>query len=268
MRDRPATENGPVPVGKVVLAGVLGGLLAGLFGVGGGIVMVPLFVFLLRLDQRTAVTTSLLAIIPISVLGMAGYAVDGDVDWRAGLLLGLGSILGGQMGVRLLHHVPVPLLQAGFAVLLLYSAYRLIQPLSGLSGPDVGGQWWLLALVGVAAGLLAGLLGIGGGIILVPALVLLAGLDMDGARGTSLMVVLLTALTASVTTVRGGHTATRVGIWAGVAGAPAALLAALVAQWIPQRQAAVLFAGLMVVAAVQLIRRAWAGWRADDRPRT
>ena len=244
-----------MPLGKVVLVGVLGGFLAGVFGVGGGIVMVPLFVLLLGLDQRTAAVTSLLAIIPISVLGALGYATGGAVDWLAGVVIGVGSIVGGQIGVRLLPRIPVPVLQVGFAAILLYSAYRLLLPETIASdGPT--GQWWLLVVVGLAAGVLAGLLGIGGGIVVIPGLVLLAGVDMDTARGTSLLVVLITAATASITTVRSGQANTAVGLWAGLAGAPAALAAALVAQSIPQQQAAWLFAALMVVAAVQLIVKA------------
>jgi uncharacterized membrane protein YfcA len=249
-----------LPIGKVVLTGVFGGLLAGVFGVGGGIVMVPLFVLFLGLDQRTAVTTSLLAIIPISILGALGYATGGAVAWGAGLIIGAGSILGGQIGVRLLPRIPVPALQVGFAALLLYSAYELLQPDAAVSASGTGPLWLLIA-VGVVAGLLAGLLGIGGGIVIIPGLVLLAGVDLTTARGTSLLVVLITAMTASITTVRAGRANVRVGVWAGLAGAPAALLASLVSQAIPQKQAAWLFAGLMVVAAAQLLRKAWTGRR-------
>lgn len=242
-------------LGKIVLVGVLGGFLAGVFGVGGGIVMVPLFVLLLGLDQRTAAVTSLLTIIPISVLGALGYATGGAVDWLAGLVIGVGSIVGGQIGVRLLPRIPIPVLQVGFATILLYSAYRLLLP-ETLASDGPAGQWWLLVMVGVVAGVLAGLLGIGGGIVVVPGLVLLAGLDLDTARGTSLLVVLITAVTASITTVRSGQANTAVGLWAGLAGAPAALIAALLAQAIPQQQASWLFAALMVVAAVQLLFKA------------
>ena len=244
-----------MPLGKIVLVGVLGGFLAGVFGVGGGIVMVPLLVLLLGLDQRTAAVTSLLAIIPISVLGALGYATGGAVDWVAGVVIGVGSIVGGQIGVRLLPRIPIPVLQVGFAAILLYSAYRLLLP-ETLAAEGPSGRWWLLVVVGLVAGVLAGLLGIGGGIVVIPGLVLLAGVDMDTARGTSLLVVLITALTASITTVRSGQANTAVGLWAGLAGAPAALAASLVAQSIPQEQAAWLFAALMVVAAVQLIYKA------------
>lgn len=258
-------ERGDVPsVPKVVLVGILGGLLAGMFGVGGGIVMVPLFVFLLGLDQRTAVTTSLLAIIPISALGTLGYATGGAVAWTEAIVIGLGSVVGGQVGVRLLHRIPVPALQLAFAALLFFSAYRLVLPSTAEQSAGGGPQWILLVALGIAAGMLAGLLGVGGGIVIVPGLVLLAGVGLDVARGTSLLVVLFTAVTASITTVRSGQTATRVGLWAGLAGAPASFAAAGLAQWIPERQAAILFAGLMVLAGVQLIRRALAARTDPD----
>lgn len=249
---------------RVLLAGAIGGLLSGLFGVGGGIVMVPIFVLWLGLDQKRAITTSLIAIIPISVFGALGYAIGGAVDWGVGLALGLGSIAGGQLGSWLLPRVPVPALQALFALLLGYSAYRLVFPaelVPVVSGDSVG-SWLLLVAVGLIAGTIAGLLGVGGGIVLVPALVLLAGTNLDVARGTSLLVVLLTAATATVTNLRHDRADPQVGWWAGIAGAPAALLASFLGQWLPERQAAVLFAALMVVAAAQLLRKAVAGWRS------
>ena len=191
----------PTPLGKIAAAGAIGGLLSGLFGVGGGIVMVPLFVLWLGLDQKRAIATSLIAIIPISILGLVGYAAGGSVRWDIGLALGLGSILGAQIGVRLLPAIPVPYVQGLFAVVLVYSAYRLAFPSGGepILAAAHSQPWLLLGLVGVLAGIVAGLLGVGGGVVLVPAMVLLAGLDLNAARGTSLMVVLITACTASVT---------------------------------------------------------------------
>jgi uncharacterized membrane protein YfcA len=101
-------------------------------------------------------------------------------------------------------------------------------------------------IVGVASGTLAGLLGVGGGIVMVPGLVLLAGSSADMARGTSLVVVVATALTASVTNVRNDLVAVRVAIMAGCAGAPAGLLGALLGQRLPERLALILFAALLL----------------------
>lgn len=252
---------GPAPsIGKMALAGGAGGVLCGLFGVGGGIVMVPLFVLWLGIDQKRASATSLIAIIPIAALAVIGYASGGAVAWIVGLALGLGSIVGAQLGVRLLQHLPVKYIQALFSLLLLYSAYQLVFPTdyAHVLAPGSDEPWLLLGLAGVAAGLLAGLLGVGGGIILVPALVLLAGVDMNVARGTSLMVVLITASTASVTNIRAGLAETKLGLVAGLIGAPFALLASFVGQSLPERQASILFALLMVFAAAQMLRKALA----------
>ncbi len=249
----------PLPTGKVVAAGVAGGLLSGLFGVGGGIVMVPIFVFWLGLDTKRAITTSLVAIIPIAVFGAAGYAVGGAVAWLIGLAVGIGSIAGGQIGARLLPWVPVPGLQVAFALLLGYSAFRLAfpdEPAAEVIADGAPVPWLVLLVAGLVAGVIAALLGVGGGIVIVPALVLLAGVDLTVARGTSLLVVVMTALTASITNIRAGRTDVRVGVIAGLAGAPAALAASFLGQWLPERVAALLFALLMVVAALQLLRRA------------
>jgi len=243
----------------VVLVGVAGGLLSGLFGVGGGIVMVPLLALWLGLEQRRAITTSLIAIIPIALAGMAGYALGSAVNWGAGLLLAIGGVLGGQVGVWLLPRVPVRLLQGIFTIILLYSAYRLVFPSGDLnSGLEQStSQLGLpLIVVGLAAGILAGLLGVGGGIVLVPGLVLLIGSNINTARGTSLLVVVFTAVTASITNIRNGRADTRDGIIVGLAGAPAALLGSFLGQWLPDEQASWLFAALLVFAASQMGIRA------------
>ncbi len=244
--------------------GVAAGLLSGLFGVGGGIIMVPLLIAWFALDQRRASATSLLAIVPIATASAAGYALTGSVDLGAGLLLVIGGVVGGQWGTRLLPRTPIPRLQFWFGVLSIATAARLV--LGGGAGPvgGLGGVWeaGLLLLVGLAAGVLAGLLGVGGGIVLVPGLVLLAGSDADTARGTSLVVVIFTALTATVTNLRNHLVDVHVALIAGLVGAPAGLVGAALGQWLPERVALLLFAGLLVYSGVRMLLRSRA---ADPR---
>jgi uncharacterized membrane protein YfcA len=254
-----------------VRAGAIGaaaGVLSGLFGVGGGIVMVPLLVALLALDQRRASATSLLAIVPIAAASAAGYAVNGNVDLGAGALLLVGGLIGGQLGARLLPRTPIPTLQLWFGVLSLATAVRLLleSPTGGGAG---AGQPWeatLLLLVGVAAGVLAGLLGVGGGIIMVPGLVIVAGDDADVARGTSLLVIVATALAATVTNLRNGLVEVRPALLAGVVGVPAGLLGAALGQWLPDRVALALFAVLLVWSGLRVLRQGLAGRRAARTP--
>ncbi len=237
--------------------GIAAGILSGLFGVGGGIIMVPLLVAWFTLDQRRAGATSLLAIVPIATASAAGYALNGNVDIPAGMLLLVGGVFGGQLGSRLLPRTPIATLQLWFGVLSLATAARLVLGGSSSALSELGAVWegGLLVLVGVAAGTLAGLLGVGGGIIMVPGLVLLTGDDADTARGTSLLVVIFTALTATITNWRNGLVEVRIALVAGLVGAPAGLVGAAVGQWLPERVALVLFAGLLAWSGVQMIAR-------------
>lgn len=240
--------------------GVVAGLMSGLFGVGGGIVMVPLLVAWLALDQRRASATSLLAIVPIAAASAVGYAVTGSVDPSGGALLLAGGLLGGALGSRLLPRTPIPTLQLWFGILSLATAARLVLADPASTG-GVGQPWEaiLLGLVGAAAGVLAGLLGVGGGIIMVPGLVIVAGDSADVARGTSLLVIVGTALVATRTNLRNGLVAVRVAVLAGLAGAPAGLAGAALGQWLPERVALALFAVLLAWSGVRMIRRSRTG---------
>ena len=263
----PAAGSAGAPVWlRAAAIGAVAGLLSGLFGVGGGIVMVPLLVAWLALDQRRASATSLLAIVPIATASAAGYAVNGNIDVGAGLLLVVGGVVGGQLGTRLLPKTPIPTLQLGFGVLSLATAARLVVGggSGGVAGLSTAWEVVLLILVGVGAGMLAGLLGVGGGIIMVPGLVILTGADASTARGTSLLVVIVTALTATVTNLRNELVEVRPALVAGLVGAPVGLLGAALGQRLPERVALGLFAGLLVWSGVQMVIKGRRGRRAGS----
>jgi uncharacterized membrane protein YfcA len=100
------------------LLGVLVGVAASFTGLGGGFVVVPLLVALGYTPQR-AVGTSFAAILLVGLSSLAGHAKLAEVDWKAGLLLGCGGVLGAQVGPRLLQHVPGSAFQKVFACILL-----------------------------------------------------------------------------------------------------------------------------------------------------
>jgi uncharacterized membrane protein YfcA len=103
---------------KLLTIGLGGGLLSGLLGVGGGIVMVPLLVFWAGYAQREAHATSLGAIIPISIAGIATYGVAGQVRWWDAIGLAAGSIVGARIGAGLLARIDERLLKVVFGVFL------------------------------------------------------------------------------------------------------------------------------------------------------
>jgi uncharacterized membrane protein YfcA len=102
----------------LILIGLVAGFFSALFGVGGGIVVVPMLILLARFPQRHAMATSLASIGVIAAVGTISYAVRGDVHWGYGLLLGLPAAVGALGGTALQQRLGGPALTYGFAALL------------------------------------------------------------------------------------------------------------------------------------------------------
>ncbi len=125
MRDRVGGDESS-PRGRLVVIGLLGGLLAGFFGVGGGIVLVPLLVVLGRLSQHGAHATSLAAIFIIGLSTLAGYATAGEVDVVLGVTLGIGGLAGSALGASLMHRLSASTLKLMFGALLVAMGVRML----------------------------------------------------------------------------------------------------------------------------------------------
>jgi uncharacterized protein len=238
-----------------VVVGAAAGALSGLFGVGGGILIVPGLVLVRGMGQREAHATSLAAIVPIAVAGAIGYAVEGAVDWVAAGLLAAGAVGGTVIGTRALKRIPARGLRVVFALFLLVAAATLPFEVGG-TGPTLeitlaGGS--LLVLLGVLAGILAGLLGVGGGIVMVPGLVLLIAVSQAVAKGTSLVVIVPTALGGTVGNFRRGYVDITAAAIVGVVGAAFSFLASLLSIRLDPIVSAVLFGFLLVAMAVRLL---------------
>ncbi|MBM6981323.1 MAG: sulfite exporter TauE/SafE family protein [Bifidobacterium thermophilum] len=240
----------------VVLAmvGVLSGLMSGLFGIGGGTIIVPALVWL-GLTQRHAVATSLAAIIPTAIAGVISYAQSGHVDWIAALLLACGTIVGAQLGSWLLSRLPEMVLRWAFAVFLVFV---IVSQIVGTPSRDgtihmtfLTGV--LLVLLGVFVGTLSGLLGIGGGAIVVPALSLAFGASDLVARGTSLLMMIPNAIAGSVANVRRGLVNLRDGLIIGVVAACLTPAGTWIAGSISARMGANLFAIYLCVICVRSV---------------
>lgn len=247
------------PLRLVLLLGAVAGVMSGLFGVGGGTVLVPGLVLLLGLAQHHAHATSLAAIILTAPAAAIGFALDDAVSWPAAVVLACGAVAGAYAGAAIMHRLSPTRLRVAFAVLILLAAARLlisvdlkagdVQP--ALDPALLGG----LLLLGLAAGILSSVMGVGGGVIMVPAMVLLFGFGQHVAEGTSLLVIVPTAITGAWRHTRNGYTAWRLGLLLGLGGVLGGLLGAqialsLSAQWLQR-----LFALLLVVTGVRLLRR-------------
>ncbi|MEI3848410.1 MULTISPECIES: sulfite exporter TauE/SafE family protein [unclassified Microbacterium] len=241
--------------------GLLAGLLSGLFGVGGGTVIVPFLVMLLRFDQRLAAGTSLAAIVPTATVGVISYAVHGSVAWIAALLLAAGAVVGAQIGTWLLPRLSLTVLRSafvGFLVAVIVSLFVVIPSrdaelvLTWLSGAA-------LVVLGVVTGILSGLIGVGGGIIVVPALMVLFGTSDLVAKGTSLLMMIPTALSGTVGNIRRRNVDLVAAAIVGIAACTTTALGAWAAVLIDPVVANALFAAYLVVIAVQMVIRAWRG---------
>lgn len=114
------------PVPKVLLLGLVGGVIGGFFGIGGGIVLVPLIVYALKGDQHTAHATSLGAIVLISIASMIRYAIDGNIDVDFGIALGVGAIVGSTIGASIMHRLSANTLRIVFSVVLIVVGVRMV----------------------------------------------------------------------------------------------------------------------------------------------
>ena len=242
-----------------LVVGILAGILAGMFGVGGGFLMVPLYVLWMGLDQRRSHATSLAAVLPIAVAGAIGYSASGYVDWHAVAALLAGSIFGAVYGVKLLGQVSLKFLQLGFAGLLYLSAMRLIWSSTPDQLLEGNAAFALLVVVGFFAGVMSGLFGVGGGIVMVPALIIASGMDSLTARGTSLAVIVGSAISGTVANLRKGNIDLAFAVLSGLAGVPATFLGVYLSQQVPQRAALILFSFILIAIATQQVRKVQLG---------
>lgn len=252
--------------GRIALVGLLAGLTSGLFGVGGGLVIVPGLALFVGFPHKVATGTSLTGIIPIAIAGVGGYATGGEVDWPAALCVSIGAIVGAVAGTRLLVSARTAWLQLGFAGLTFAVAVRLF-----LGEVESSGRAELtvvmalgMVLLGLASGLIAGLLGVGGGIIIVPALTLLFGLPHVVAKGTSLAAIVPTAVMGTARNRRSGLTALPAAVVLGASGVLSAVAGARLSLVLDATIAQGLFAVLLAVTAMRLARDGLRGRRADS----
>ena len=243
-----------LPMAKVLVLGLVAGFLSGLFGVGGGILIVPMLVLLLGTDQRLAHGTSLAAVLPIALSGVIGFAVEDSVDWPAAAALTAGAMAGAVAGTHALHVLPTKVLGYAFAGVLMASALRLIVDNSEASGRGELTVVMVIGfvLVGLGTGTLAGLLGVGGGVVMVPAMIILFGIPAAVAKGTSLGVIIPTSVVGTRRNIRKGNCDTRVAVVVGLAGVVSAFAASKISVGLDENVANGLFAGLLALVSARM----------------
>lgn len=234
-------------------------MTSGLFGVGGGIVLVPLLVLLFKTEQKKAQATSLVVAALSALSGATTYSLAGSVVWESVAFLLAGGLLGTWLGTTAVKRIKDRWLKLAFGVLLLLVAARTAFASlegAGSSIPSLSPQIALgYAAAGLAMGLLSSFLGVGGGVIVIPILVLIFGFSQQLAAGTSLVVMIPVVLYGALRLTKSGFTNWSQGVRIGIPGAVGAVIGASVALVAQGSIIQLGFALLLVLAGGQMIWR-------------
>jgi uncharacterized protein len=194
----------------LLIVGLVAGVAAGLFGIGGGVIIVPALTIVLGFELKMATGTSLAALLmPVGIFAVVAYYRAGKLKISAAFWVALGIVISSYIGAEIALGLDTKILKQLYGIFLLYVAWRFIEPRKWQAEirqrnqqtqtpspnltdpPEATVSWYILLMVGLVAGILSGMFGIGGGVVIVPALVGLLKMDQKRAVGTSLAALLL-----------------------------------------------------------------------------
>ncbi len=252
----------------ILALGLVAGVLVGLLGIGGGAVLVPAMVYLLGYDQHLAQGTSLFILLPPIGLGaLREYWKNGQVNLPAGICCAVGFLLGGYAGGRIAVPLPSRDLRGIFGFFLILSAILLWRKSEALperaqsvEHGNTKHPLCSLGILGVAAfcGVAAGMVGIGGGVLLVPLLGLLFGFSQHRAQGTSLVALIPpTGLLAFLAYAKAGYVSWQTGLLLIPGVFVGGILGGHAARWLNPHRMRQVFAALMLLLGVWQIFSAW-----------
>lgn len=182
----------------LLFAGLLAftaGTVFGIFGAGGSILLVPILVYVLHVPVKTSLGMSLFILMCTGMLAALAHARSQNVRWAIGLRWALAGIAGAYAGGRVAEFIPATVLLGTFAIVVVAASLMMILrrvPPTSHEAEHVPPLKGLLA--GLILGFFTGMIGVGGGFLLVPALVLICGVNVKRAIGTSLLIISINAL--------------------------------------------------------------------------
>lgn len=248
------------------------GAFSGAFGVGGGIILVPVLVLLLHMQQKRAQATSLVMVALAATAGFITYAIADFVAWVPAAFILLGGLAGSWLGSSVVRRTSDYRLQIAFGLLLVAVVIRLLWQTTEAGITEVPEISTALALgyiaSGLGMGLLSALFGIGGGIILIPILVAFFGFSQQLAAGTSLAVMAPIAIFGAWRQSRTGATDWSVGLRFGLASIPGGIVGAVVAVSLSGPVVRTAFAIVVSLVGIQMLRIGWKTRSAHEGSRS
>ena len=111
---------------KKIILGLIAGIICGLFGTGGGMILVPAFIYMFKIEPKKARATSLLCMLVMVVISSIFYYKNNYIDWKVGALCAIGGIAGGYFGAKILKKVPDYILKIAFIIFIAYYSFRML----------------------------------------------------------------------------------------------------------------------------------------------
>lgn len=264
-----------------VVVGLIVGVLSGLLGVGGGTIMVPALRLLFGMSPTAATATSLFAIIPTSISGVAGHLRNKTCFPKLGIAAGLGGACTSPLGVWLGSQAPGWAVMLAVSVVIAWSSYKMFRqafrlPKNGAANKASGGnapddkaaaaavagitelsraQLIKGFFIGLLAGGIAGFVGLGGGFLMVPLFVSVLGLSMKQTSGTSLIAVMILAIPGTITNAMMGNVEFVAGIAMVCGTIPGAFAGAKFSKRVPERTLRLLFGTFLLFCAALLVAK-------------
>lgn len=245
--------------------GLLAGIGSALLGIGGGLIMVPAMALLLHIRQHRAVGTSLAVIIPTALVAAYRYHTEALENGQPGLQLGVvlwlavGGVVGGVIGALLASALHAKQLRRLFGVFVVLTGIVMITQIKASStvpmttSLDMARSLQMVG-IGTLVGTLSGLLGVGGGLVMVPALVLLLGYPQHLAQATSLAVIVPVSISGTLVHMRKGNVLWGFAFWLSIGAMLAAYITATWVFQIPKNALQILFGVFMIGMGLTMVR--------------
>lgn len=248
----------------LIIGGLCSGILAGFLGIGGGTILVPIQVALGYIPVQ-AVATSSLAIVITAISGSIQNWRMGYLSFKRVMLLGFPAIITAQLGVELAGRIPSYILLTAFALLLLLNIY-LVELRKRLATNQVQSSenfnpTLARIFTGGTAGVLAGLFGVGGGVIMVPLQILLLGEAIKVAIQTSLGVIIITAISATIGHAYKGNILWVEGLILGMGGLVGAQISTRFLPKLPDHIVSIAFRSLLGILSIYIFWQAWQAFK-------
>ena len=235
---------------KLLLVGFLGGIPSGLLGLGGGVLFIPLMVYIAKLKMKEITGVSSMAVAIVATVGSLrygsrGYGLEPFIPY-----LIIGGILGALAGNQISKKLDNKSLKKIFSIVLLITAIRMNFIVDGSYIPN--DYMYIYIIIGFISGILAGVLGLGGGVVRVPALLILAGVPSLVAQGASLIASVPTAIAASYPKVKGQPEKIKQGILVGSGGILGVLIGSEIAFSIGDSSLKTIFSYFLFVVSIKM----------------